>query len=166
VGGVAMGTFQITVSPATSTPTSNSPKGRGYKWNSTATVAVARSQPTAGPAAPSPAWRIPDRPPAPRDWLRPASQDDREVPELRANATPTMSVRIGSFPRREITDELWRSRDLLEDEHETGGFLFTKRFGNPLEVGIATGIEAAGACCAASCSLGEPGRVAAPPGRR
>jgi hypothetical protein len=58
------------------------------------------------------------------------SDADREVPELRADAKPTLTVKLSSFGRRSIDQELSYSRDLLEDyDAETGGYLFGSRDG-------------------------------------
>jgi Prokaryotic homologs of the JAB domain len=55
----------------------------------------------------------------------PSVRDEREVPELRANAKPTVTVKVGSLARATIGEELAWSRSLLETYRaETGGWIF------------------------------------------
>jgi hypothetical protein len=57
-----------------------------------------------------------------------AARDEREIPELRAKAEPTVTVQLGRFARATIDEEIAWSRDLLETyDSETGGWLFGQR---------------------------------------
>jgi hypothetical protein len=56
------------------------------------------------------------------------ARDEREIPELRATASPTVTVQLGRFARATIDEEIAWSRELLETyDSETGGWLFGQR---------------------------------------
>jgi hypothetical protein len=61
------------------------------------------------------------------------------VPELRADAAPTLTVRISSAVRQAISDEIQETGWRLDAGIETGGWLFAwSRFGREIEAAWAT----------------------------
>lgn len=74
--------------------------------------------------------------PAPKEGT---ADDDREIPELRARAEPTVSGKLGRFARETIDEELRYSRELLETYGlETGGWLFGEYEAGVWHLGMAT----------------------------
>jgi len=73
-----------------------------------------------------------------RSSTPPAPSPALELPELRVDAAPVMTVRLRGGAMRGICEELERSDGLL-DRIETGGNLIGRRVGGVLELVAATG---------------------------